>query len=88
MTEEQKKKCEEFIKLTISSFEVVNTYENMTRDLVMYLAKVFNKDITKEKADYIVDEIIKNEPIQYGSGYEALAYIIERTGWITAEYFR
>ena len=87
MTEEQKKKCEEFIKLTISSFEVVNTYENMARDLVMYLAKVFNKDITKEKADYIVDEIIKNEPIQYGSGYEALAYIIERIGWITAEYF-
>lgn len=87
MTEEQKKKCEEFIKLTISSFEVVNTYENMARDLVMYLAKVFNKDITKEKADYIVDEIIKNEPIQYCSGYEALAYIIERIGWITAEYF-
>ncbi len=87
MTEEQKKKCEEFIKLTISSFEVVNTYENMARDLVMYLAKVFNKDITKEKADYIVDEIIKNEPIQYDSGYEALAYIIERIGWITAEYF-
>ena len=87
MTEEQKKKCEEFIKLTISSFEVVNTYESMARDLVMYLAKVFNKDITKEKADYIVDEIIKNEPIQYGSGYEALAYIIERIGWITAEYF-
>ncbi len=87
MTEEEKKKCEEFIKLTISSFEVVNTYENMARDLVMYLAKVFNKDITKEKADYIVDKIIKNEPIQYGSGYEALAYIIERIGWITAEYF-
>ena len=65
----------------------MNTYENMARDLVMYLAKVFNKDITKEKADYIVDEIIKNEPIQYGSGYEALAYIIERIGWITAEYF-
>ena len=73
MTERQKNKVDGIIKLTISSFEVVNTYDNMARDLVMYLAKVFNKDITKEKADYIVDEIIKNEPIIYDSGYEALA---------------
>ena len=88
MTERQKNKVDEIIKLTISSFEVADVFpESIARDLVISLAKVFNIDITKEKADYIVDEIIKNEPIQYGSGYEALAYIIERIGWITAEYF-
>lgn len=88
MTERQKNKVDGIIKLTISSFEVADVFpESIARDLVISLAKVFNIDITKEKADYIVDEIIKNEPIIYDSGYEALAYIIERIGWITAEYF-
>ena len=88
MTERQKNKVDGIIKLTISSFEVADVFpESIARDLVISLAKVFNIDITKEKADYIVDEIIKNEPIIYDSGYEALAYIIERIGCITAEYF-
>ena len=88
MTERQNNKVDGIIKLTISSFEVADVFpESIARDLVISLAKVFNIDITKEKADYIVDEIIKNEPIIYDSGYEALAYIIERIGWITAEYF-
>lgn len=92
MTEEQKKKIEEIICSNI----IVFTYDNrsdipiVTINLIISLAKVFSKDITKEKAFYIVNGIVKNDYYElypHSSDYTAIANFIKKIGWDIADYF-
>ena len=92
MTEEQKKKCEEIIYSNIIVFTDANRRDIpiVTINLIISLAKVFSKDITKEKAFYIVNEIVKNdyyELYQHSSNYIAVANFIKKIGWAIADYF-
>ena len=102
MTEEQKKQIDGIIKLKTFFIPVVSVYaisinnpipiyhERMTIELVITLAKVFNKEITKEKAFCIINEIVKNNyyeayPKIRSSG-EIVAYI-KNISWAIANYF-
>ena len=92
MTEEQKKKCEEIIYSNIIVFTDANRSDIpiVTINLIISLAKVFSKDITKEKAFYIINEIVKNdyyELYQHSSNYIAVANFIKKIGWAIANYF-
>ncbi|WP_288519860.1 GTPase [uncultured Brachyspira sp.] len=54
------------------------------------MAKVFSKDITKEKAFYIVNEIVKNDYYElypHSSDYTAIANFIKKISWDIADYF-
>ena len=57
------KESVKFILMPIIPSSYLVKYGGRWIKITMLLAKVFNKDITKEKADYIVDEIIKNTKI-------------------------
>ena len=92
MTEEQKKKCEEIIYSNIIVFTDANRSDIpiVTINLIISLGKVFSKDITKEKAFYIINEIVKNdyyELYQHSSNYIAVANFIKKIGWAIADYF-
>uniref|UniRef100_UPI003D7CDECD GTPase domain-containing protein n=1 Tax=Brachyspira sp. TaxID=1977261 RepID=UPI003D7CDECD len=62
-------------------------YDKETIDLIISLAKVFNKDITEEKAFYIAKEIVEtNYNKVYPLGYSRIDFI-KKIGWATADYF-
>ena len=94
MTEEQKKKCEEIIYSNIIVVTAANIRSDIpieiTINLIISLAKVFNKKITKEKAFYIINEIVKNDYYKlylHSSCYTAVANFIKNIGWEIANYF-
>ena len=62
MTEEQKKKCEEiYLHFSIISIAPMPfSYKDALIKSVISLAKVFNRDITEEEAEKIIDNINKN----------------------------
>ena len=101
MTEEQRKQCEEIIEslmarlrmgaFLVNKYYVSDFYDQITIDLIIFLAKVFNKDITEENAFYIVNEILK---INYYKLYkEFILYqahneeSVIKMGWDIANYF-
>ena len=110
MTEEQKNKCEKIIGLLIIHlwtsafiaslyFTTVDYYDKITTDLIISLAKVFNKDITKENAFYIINEILKIDYYKlyrqfieelykaHDEGYRADKSVIKSMCWNIANYF-
>ena len=110
MTEEQRKQCEKIIGLRLFIIKVdafsanlychtSDHYDKRTIDLIISLAKVFNKDITKENAFYIINEILKidyyklytqfnNELYKaHNEGYRADEGVIKSMCWAIANYF-
>ena len=66
-------------------------YDKLTIGLIISLAKVFNKDITEEKAFYIAKEMAKeivetNYNKVYPLGYSKVDFI-KNIGWAIANYF-
>ena len=59
MTEEQKKKCEEIYNLYID-LSLKIRHEDRWVKIAMLLAEVFNKDITEEEAEKILNNIYNN----------------------------